>query len=110
MRFLARDMHNDDSVRSFKLPSLAFGLAAAAFAGLSANGVGCADQPGQLSGGTESTGANTTMSSGVGGGIPAGDPKQLFADLEADFVAACSTCHEPGGLADTPFLAPPDRY
>lgn len=94
------------------LRNLALGLAAAAIAGLSANGGCTTTQPGQLSGGTESTtGASmSTTSTGSGGGTPKGDPKELFAALEADFVAACASCHIPAGLADRPFLALPDRY
>jgi hypothetical protein len=34
----------------------------------------------------------------------------MFAELEPDLVATCSACHEAGGIADTPFLAAPDRY
>jgi len=71
-------------------------------------------QPGQLSGGTDTTtGASMTTTTGSGGGggsAPKADPKALFAALESDFVAACASCHEPGGVADRPFLAPPDRY
>ncbi|MFO0614231.1 MAG: hypothetical protein U0414_16700 [Polyangiaceae bacterium] len=87
-------------------------MAAAAIAGLSANGGCTTTQPGQLSGGTESsTGTSmSTTGTGAGGGMTAADPKELFAELEADFVAACASCHQPGGLADRPFLAQPDRY
>ncbi len=50
--------------------------------------------------------------SGTGGGASV-DPnkgKQLFQALESDLYAACGSCHDAGGVADTPFLAGPDRY
>ncbi len=95
-----------------EIRNLALGLAVVAGAGLSANGGCTTTQPGQLSGGTESTtGASmNTTGSGGGGGAPAADPKELFSALEAEFVSACASCHIPGGLADRPFLAQPDRY
>ena len=79
------------------------------FAGLSVNGVGCASQPSGLSGSTGSS-QTTSGTGGSGGGMTAPDPKPLFDALEPDLVAACGSCHEPGGVADRPFLAPPDRY
>jgi cytochrome c553 len=30
--------------------------------------------------------------------------------MQADLMKACATCHDVAGLADTPFLAGPDRY
>lgn len=46
---------------------------------------------------------------GAGGAFVDQGP-EMFAALEAEFVANCAECHEPGGIADTPFLAGPDRY
>lgn len=93
-----------------EIRNLALGLAVAAVAGLSANGGCTTTQPGQLSGGTESTTGASMSSTGNGGGMPTQDPKELFAALEDEFVTACASCHIPGGLADRPFLAQPDRY
>lgn len=60
------------------------------------------------------TGAGPTGSSSSGGGDDAGSAankaEALFKALEPELLETCGVCHEPGGLADTPFLAPPDRY
>ena len=65
------------------------------------------------SGGTPSL-TSTSTSSGSGGdgsrGAFVDNGKDLWAGIEADMVASCGTCHEAGGIADTPFLALPDRY
>ncbi len=65
------------------------------------------------SGGTPSL-TSTSTSSGSGGDGSGGafvdNGKDLWAGIEADMVASCGTCHEAGGIADTPFLALPDRY
>ncbi|MEO7329221.1 MAG: hypothetical protein ABI193_11625 [Minicystis sp.] len=47
---------------------------------------------------------------GSGGGVAANKSKELFAALEGEIVDACGSCHDAGGVADTPFLAGPDRY
>ena len=69
---------------------------------------GCVQQPTQLqplgSSSGESTSGSTT---GGGGGNPARD---AFTAMQADLMNACGTCHDVAGLADTPFLAGPDRY
>jgi hypothetical protein len=36
--------------------------------------------------------------------------KQLFLAMEPQFMQSCGACHDLGGIADTPFLAGPDRY
>jgi len=41
---------------------------------------------------------------------PTTKAEELFADLEPGLFSACGVCHDKGGLADTPFLAGPDRY
>ncbi|MCC6555304.1 MAG: hypothetical protein IT372_20275 [Polyangiaceae bacterium] len=56
----------------------------------------------------------------IGGAAPSGGTTgtppppptgaELFAAMEPDLVAACGSCHDAGGFADTPFLAGPDRY
>ncbi len=93
--------------------SLALAIAAAALASFSANGAGCAAQPGGLtggySGGAGGGAQNGAATSGVGGGLTQ-DPKVLFTALEPQLEAACGSCHKAGGLADTPFLADPDVY
>lgn len=69
---------------------------------------GCVQQPTQLqplgsSSGESSSGTTT----GGGGGNPARD---AFSAMQVDLMNACGTCHDVAGLADTPFLAGPDRY
>lgn len=50
----------------------------------------------------------------AGGGAPeAPTPnggEAMFRELEVDFFSACGGCHDAGGIANTPFLAGPDRY
>lgn len=75
---------------------------------------GCAGEP------PDAPSASVSASSSSGGASDAGPEdaeapgtnhgQELFAELEADFFAACGTCHDAGGIADTPFLAGPDRY
>jgi hypothetical protein len=69
---------------------------------------GCSSDPVEGLGGTRP--ATTSGGGGEGGG---GDPNvahELWAAVEADVVTTCGACHEAGGIADTPFLAAPDRY
>lgn len=57
------------------------------------------------------TGAGAGSNTGGSGGKDSGpDPKELFDALETELVAACESCHRSGGIADTPFLALPERY
>ncbi len=70
---------------------------------------GCVEQPPGL--------APPQTSNGPGGGSGpmdagpvANSGRELWEAMEADLVAACITCHDVAGLADTPFLAGPDRY
>jgi mono/diheme cytochrome c family protein len=44
------------------------------------------------------------------GGAAANHGKELFAALQDDLYKACGSCHDAGGIADTPFLAGPDVY
>jgi cytochrome c553 len=59
---------------------------------------------------TGGAGGNANPGGGGAGGAFVDNGKQLFEELEADLVSACASCHESGGIADTPFLTPPDRY
>jgi len=56
----------------------------------------------------------TTTSGSTSGGNPDAGPgslsRELFDDMVAELEGACFPCHEVGGLADTPFLAGPDKY
>ncbi len=70
----------------------------------------CVQQPNDLAPFPTPTGG-----SGTGGGTGDGGPgntagRDLFKSMEADLMTACGVCHDIGGLADTPFLAGPDRY
>lgn len=72
---------------------------------------GCVDQPSTIMTGG---GASASSSSGGGSGDDAGSSankaEALFKEVEPELIATCGVCHEPGGLADTPFLAGPNRY
>src|SRR5688500_2341848 len=46
----------------------------------------------------------------LGAPAPTSRGRALFAEIEADLVKACGSCHDAGGFADTPFLRGPDRY
>ncbi len=94
-----------DRTRSFRALCLCACAAAAATAAAAA---GCAaEEPSTLAG----TPSGTSTGSGTpdAGNAP-NKGQEMFAALEPDLVAACGTCHEAGGIADTPFLAAPDRY
>jgi cytochrome c553 len=50
---------------------------------------------------------------GVGGadsGMELSNGEPLFRALEEELFSACGACHDAGGIANTPFLAGPDRY
>ncbi|MFO0555849.1 MAG: hypothetical protein U0271_46155 [Polyangiaceae bacterium] len=84
-----------------------------AAAGAAAPGTGCSDNgPINLGTGGGDGGSASNGGSGTGGagGVFVDDGKALFEELEADLVTTCATCHEPNGIGDAPFLAPPDRY
>lgn len=103
-------MHRRSSPRSQTLGvvALSLGLVSAVTA-LASSASGCAgDPPGGLPLAQTTAGAG---GSGTGGADAVENHgAELFADLEADLVDACATCHDAGGIADTPFLAGPDRY
>jgi hypothetical protein len=83
----------------------AFALGAATVAGA------CTPAPTTIDLGTGGSGGGAAEGSGGGsGGATANHGKELFAALEADFYTACGSCHDAGGIADTPFLAGPDIY
>lgn len=76
---------------------------------------GCAQQPDSLLSADVGPGAGSATSSDAtkdAGGASAqpNQGAQKFAAIEAPMVAACGTCHDVGGIADTAFLAGPDRY
>lgn len=78
-----------------------------------ANAAGACTQPPNsiipgLGGG--GSGGESGEGGGSGGGASANKGKELFAALEGEMVEACGSCHDAGGVADTPFLAGPDRY
>ncbi len=56
------------------------------------------------------TGGSGGSGGGGGGGVAQNHGKELFAALEGDLYKACGSCHDAGGIADTPFLAGPDVY
>ena len=68
---------------------------------------GCTEDP-PFTLGTGGTGGGSA--DGGAGGAFIDNGAELFGALEAELVANCGECHEPGGIADTPFLAGPDRY
>jgi hypothetical protein len=69
---------------------------------------GCVQPPTQLQPlPGPSGGSSSGTTSGGGADNPARD---AFNALQGELMAACGTCHDIAGLADTPFLAGPDRY
>lgn len=67
--------------------------------------VGCeVDAPEQLPAGEQGEGGSKPEEPTPNGG------EAMFRALEADFFEACGGCHDAGGIANTPFLAGPDRY
>lgn len=120
-------------------PSSTFlAVSAAAAAALGIWSGGCADDPATLQtssttgSGVGSPSANGSGAggsgdggngSGRGGGNGSGNGngnggstaeenhgEELFLALQDDMMSACGVCHDAGGIADTPFLAGPDRY
>lgn len=47
---------------------------------------------------------------GGSGGSVGNQGKALFDAMDQELYDACGSCHDAGGVADTPFLAGPDRY
>ncbi|NUP09625.1 MAG: hypothetical protein HOW73_26565 [Polyangiaceae bacterium] len=97
--------------RNSSLTLLLTGLLASA-TGLGTAGTGCGDSGFNLTGGGNE-GGSPSSNGGAGGGEGGtfvDNGAELFAALEPDLVAACGACHEPGGIGDAPFIAPPDRY
>ncbi|MSP26157.1 MAG: hypothetical protein EXR75_13570 [Myxococcales bacterium] len=85
-----------------------FALALVAVAALASGfGGGCDDGSG-TSGLTltTSSSSSTGASGGAAGALGLGE--EMFSALKPDLVKECGTCHELGGLADTPFLGDPD--
>ena len=88
--------------------ALVFAIAAGTAVSLGLSSAGCDG------GGTPTltgTGGSTSNTSASGqGGQFVDNGKELFAGIEQDLVDNCASCHVPGGIADAPFLATPDRY
>ena len=85
----------------------AFALGAAIVAGA------CTPAPNNLDNlGAGGSGGSNGSGGGSGGGsvTTPNQGKELFAALEGDLYKACGSCHDAGGIADTPFLAGPDIY
>jgi mono/diheme cytochrome c family protein len=86
----------------------AMGMAIATGAGA------CVKQPTGLlgSGGDGGSGGSGGSAGGGTGGTPVVENKgqELFDALDAELYDACGSCHDIGGIADTPFLAGPDHY
>lgn len=57
-----------------------------------------------------SDGSGTGGTGGSGGSVAPNQGKEFFAAREGDLYKACGSCHDAGGIADTPFLAGPDLY
>ncbi len=80
--------------------ALALGAATAAGA--------CTPAPDTIDLGTGGSGGGG--GTGGTGGAAQNHGKELFTALQADLYTACGSCHDAGGIADTPFLAGPDLY
>ncbi len=80
--------------------ALALGVATAAGA--------CTSPPNTIDPGTGGGGGDG--GNGGGGGAAPNQGKALFGALEDELYMACGSCHDAGGISDTPFLAGPDRY
>lgn len=120
-------------MRNLSSTFLAFSAAAAAAFGVWSGGCG-GDEPAKLetssstgsgpgagpgAGGSGEGGASNGNGSGNGNGNGSGSGgdgavdnhgDELFAAMEEDMMGACGACHDAGGVANTPFLAGPDRY
>lgn len=86
-------------------------LSAAAFAAIAAAGLvaGCVGDPPSSIPKPIGTSSSGTASGGMDAG-PTTPAEELFAELLPTLFSTCGVCHDVGGLADTPFLAGPDRY
>ena len=93
-------------VQTRALRAILVGLGVCVLGAATAAG-GCVQQPTQLQ-------PLPGASSGTGGGLedagPSNPGRDAFEAMEAELMQACGTCHDIAGLADTPFLAGPDRY
>jgi hypothetical protein len=87
----------------------ALGMAVATGAGA------CVKQPTGLlgSGGDGGSGGSASHGGSGGSGGSQGVPnkgRELYDALDQELYDACGSCHDVGGIADTPFLAGPDHY
>lgn len=105
---MANLTHRSRRARARSLSFFTAVLGGAVVLGATASATGgCSDPPGAF--------VTTTSGVGVGaGGSDAGpepsNGEPLFRALEDDLFASCGSCHDAGGIANTPFLAGPDRY
>lgn len=76
--------------------------------GALASAGGCIQQPTQLQ--PDQTSSGSTSGSSSGGEAVENPGRTAFDAMQADLMQACGMCHDIAGLADTPFLAGPDRY
>lgn len=86
--------------------TIVIGLGVCVLGAIGAAG-GCVQQPTQLQ---PLTGESSSSSSGSSGGAVGNPGRDAFNAMQADLMTACGTCHDVAGIADTPFLAGPDRY
>ena len=63
----------------------------------------CATEPEEF---RPTTGPHAEGQGGTDVVLPEGE--ELFRALESDLIAQCGSCHETGGIADTPFLGNPE--
>ncbi|MFO0755739.1 MAG: hypothetical protein U0359_04580 [Byssovorax sp.] len=70
----------------------------------------CTEPPSSIIPGLGGGGSGGESGSGGSGGETGNQGKQLFEALEGELYDACGSCHDANGVADTPFLAGPDRY
>ncbi len=96
-----------ESAKSRVFRAVVIGLGVCVLGALGAAG-GCVQQPTQLEPLTGPAGGSSSGSSTGGAAENAG--RDAFNAMQADLMQACGTCHDIAGLADTPFLAGPDRY
>lgn len=103
---MARQSNKNKSPRVFGVVLAALGALAIGAAGSAA---GCV--PEQPDGLLVPAGSSTTGGDPKDGGTSVNKGQELFKAMEPQLMSTCGTCHDLGGIADTPFLAQkPTRY
>ncbi len=103
---MARQSNNNKSPRVFGVVLAALGALAIGAAG---SAVGCV--PEQPDGLLLPSGSSTTGGDPKDAGTSVNKGQELFKAMEPQLMQSCGTCHDIGGIADTPFLAQkPTRY